>query len=80
MRLSRTEMFMLPLVLLGVAALALLAYRIVGFLGIGILGAMIALIAVRVDLEKASGLPAQRFTIHGEPPIGLKYRRSGVPC
>jgi len=59
---------MLPPILLGVAALALLAHRIVGFLGIGILGVLIAFIAVRVDLEKeaavesvwAAGLHAQQ--------------------
>jgi hypothetical protein len=68
MRLSRTEIFMLPLVLLGTGALAYFAHRLVGFLGVGILGVLIAFIAVRVDLEKeaavesvwAAGLYAQQ--------------------
>jgi hypothetical protein len=69
MRLSRTEIYALPLVLLGTGALAYSAYRIVGFLGIGILGVLIGFIAVRVDLEKegavgsgwAAGLYAQQL-------------------
>src|SRR5215471_3372323 len=68
MRLSRSEIYLLPIVLLGVGALAFLAHRIVGFLGIGILGVLIGFIAVRVDLEKegavgsgwAAGLYAQQ--------------------
>ena len=43
---------MLPLVLLAVGVLAYFAYRIVGFLGVGVLGVLIGFIAVRVDLEK----------------------------
>ena len=70
MHLLRTETFALPLVLLGVGALAYFAYRIVGFLGIGILGVLIGFIAVRVDLEKegavgsgwAAGLHAQQVS------------------
>jgi hypothetical protein len=54
-RLSRAEIYLLPPVLLGTGALAFLAYRIVGFLGIGILGVLIGFIAVRVDLEKDGG-------------------------
>src|SRR6266480_6668046 len=52
LRLSKTEIYMLPPVLLGVAALAFFAYRIVGFLGIGLLGLLIGFIAVQVDLDK----------------------------
>jgi hypothetical protein len=69
-RLSRTEIYVLPLVLLGVGALAYFAYRIVGFLGIGLLGVLVGFIAVRVDLEKegavgsgwAAGLHAQQVS------------------
>ena len=59
MRLSRTEIYMLPLVLVGVGALAYLAYRVVGFLGIGILGVLIGFIAVRVDLEKEGAVGSE---------------------
>jgi hypothetical protein len=51
-RLSRTEMYLLPPILFGVAALAFFAHRIVGFLGIGLLGLLIGFIAVQVDLDK----------------------------
>jgi hypothetical protein len=69
-RLSRSEIYALPLVLLGTGALAYFAYRIVGFLGIGLLGVLIGFIAVRVDLEKegavgselAAGLYAQQMS------------------
>ena len=47
---------MLPVVLLGVGALAFLAYRVVGFLGVGILGVLICFISVRVDLEKEGAI------------------------
>jgi len=52
LRLSRTEMYALPLVLLGVAALAFFAHQIVGFLGIGLLGVLIGFMAIQVDLDK----------------------------
>ena len=45
-------MYALPLVLLGVAALAFFAHQIVGFLGIGLLGVLIGFLAVQVDLDK----------------------------
>jgi hypothetical protein len=50
---------MLPIVLLGVGTLAFLAYRIVGFLGIGILGVLICFIAVRIDLEKEGAVGSE---------------------
>jgi hypothetical protein len=59
LRLSRTELYILPLVLLGVAALAFFAFRIVGFLGIGLLGVLIGFIAVRVDLEKEGAVGSE---------------------
>ena len=52
LRLSKTEIYMLPPVLLGVAALAFFAFQIVGFLGIGLLGLLIGFIAGQVDLDK----------------------------
>jgi hypothetical protein len=52
MRLARTEIYLLPAVLLGVLALAYAAFRIVGFLGVGMLGLLIGFIAVQIDLEK----------------------------
>jgi hypothetical protein len=58
-RLSRAEIFMLPPVLLATGALAFLAYRIVGSLGIGILGVLIGFIAVRVDLEKEGAVGSE---------------------
>jgi len=51
-RLSRTEVYVLPPILLGVTALAFFAHRIVGFLGIGLLGVLIGFLAVQVDLDK----------------------------
>jgi len=51
-RLSRTEVYVLPPILLGVAALAFFAHQIVGFLGIGLLGVLIGFLAVQVDLDK----------------------------
>jgi hypothetical protein len=59
LRLSKTEIYMLPLVLLGVATLAFFAFRIVGFLGIGLLGVLIGFIAVRVDLEKEGAVGSE---------------------
>jgi hypothetical protein len=53
LRLSKTEMYMLPPILLGVAVLAFFAHQIVGFLGIGLLGVLIGFLAVQVDLDKA---------------------------
>ena len=52
LRLSKTEIFMLPPILLGVAALAFFAFQIVGFLGIGLLGVLIGFIAMQVDLDQ----------------------------
>jgi len=52
LRLSKAEMYMLPPILLGVAALAYFAYQVVGFLGIGLLGVLVGFIAVQVDLDK----------------------------
>jgi hypothetical protein len=52
MRLSRTETYVLPLVLVATAALTTAIYRLVGFLGVGVLGLLIGFIAVRMDLEK----------------------------
>src|SRR5712692_8368222 len=52
LRLSKTEIYMLPPVMLGVAALAFFAFQIVGFLGIGLLGLLIGFIAGQVDLDK----------------------------
>ena len=52
LRLSKAEMYMLPPILLGVAALAYFAYKVVGFLGIGLLGVLVGFIAVQVDLDK----------------------------
>ena len=52
LRLSRTEIYLLPPILLGVAVLAFFAYRIVGFLGIALLGVLIGFIAVQVDIDK----------------------------
>jgi hypothetical protein len=65
-RLSRTEIYLLPPILLGVAALAFFAFQIVGFLGIGLVGLLIGFIAVQVDLDKEgvigpSVLHAQRM-------------------
>src|SRR5262245_20219331 len=56
MRLSKAEMYALPIVLLVTAGLALAAFRIVGFLGVGILGLLIGFIAVQVDLEKGGAI------------------------
>jgi hypothetical protein len=56
MRLSRTETYVLPLVLAATAALAFAIYRLVGFLGVGVLGLLIGFIAVRVDLEKEGAI------------------------
>ena len=72
MRLSRTETYVLPLVLAATVILALAIYRLVGFLGVGVLGLLIAFIAVRMDLEKdgaigsafSSHLYAQQMTAH----------------
>ena len=58
MRLSKSEMFLLPLALLGTAFLAYEAYRLVGFIGIGVLGLLIGVIAVQVDLEKGGAVGA----------------------
>ena len=51
-RLARTQIYLLPPILLGVAALAFFAFQILGFLGIGLLGLLIGFIAVQVDLDK----------------------------
>jgi hypothetical protein len=72
MRLSRTETYLLPLVLAAAAALAFVVYRLVGFLGVGVLGLLIGFIAVRMDLEKdgaigsafSSNLYVQQMTAH----------------
>ena len=67
MRLSRAEIYLLPPVLLGTGALAFLAYRIVGFLGIGILGVLIGFIAVRIDLEKEGAVGSEWAAgLHGQ--------------
>jgi len=51
LRLSKTEIFMLLPILLGVAVLAFFAFQIAGFLGIGMLGVLlIGFIAMQVDL------------------------------
>jgi len=64
----KTEIPMLCAVLTGAAALAYGAFKIAGFIGVGVLGLLIGFIAVRVELEKggavggdfASGLYAQQ--------------------
>ena len=62
LRLSKTEMYMLPPILLGVAVLAFFAHQIVGFLGIGLLGVLIGFLAVQVDLDKAGMIGPGSFT------------------
>jgi len=52
MRLTKAEIYFLPLVLIGTAGLVWVAYRLAGFIGIGVLGLLIGFIAVRMDLEK----------------------------
>src|SRR5262249_55425702 len=52
LRLSRTEMYMLLPILLGVGVLAFFAHPIVVFLGIRLLVVLIAFLAVQVDLDK----------------------------
>ena len=58
-RLSRTEIYLLPPILLEVAALAFFAFRIAGFVGIALLGVLIGFIAVRVDLEKEGAVGSE---------------------
>jgi hypothetical protein len=52
MRFTKTEIYLLPAVLLGALGLACAAFRIVGFLGVGVLGLLIGFIAAQIDLEK----------------------------
>ena len=56
MRLSRTDIYVLALVLAATAALTFAIHRLVGFLGVGVLGLLTAFIAVRMDLEKDSAI------------------------
>ena len=56
MRLSRTEIYLLAPVLLGTALAAWAAYRLGGFLAIGLLGLLTGFIAVRMDLEKEGAI------------------------
>ncbi len=52
MRFTRIDLALLP-VLLAVAFLIVLAsFRVVGFLGLGILGTLAAFVVVRLDLER----------------------------
>jgi hypothetical protein len=72
MRLSRTETYVLPLVLAATVVLAFVIYRLVGFLGVSVLGLLIGFIAVRMNLEKdgaigsafSSNLYVRQMTAH----------------
>src|SRR5947207_15912361 len=91
LRLSKTEIFMLPPILLGVAALAFFAFQIVGFLGIGLLGVLIGFIAMQVDLDQEGVIgpgvlhaqqmmARQNASRRSERPIGAKCSLSPVLC
>ena len=66
MRLSRTEIVLLPVLLLGTAGLAYEAYRVVGFLGIGVLGLLIGFIAVQVDLERGGAVGGSQTQLYAQ--------------
>ncbi|WP_230530598.1 hypothetical protein [Microvirga roseola] len=52
MRMTRTDWILLPILVGVLAGIALGAFLIVGFLGLGILGLIIGVIVQRVELEK----------------------------
>ena len=66
MRLSRTEIVLLPVLMLGTVALAYEGYRLVGFLGIGTLGLLIGFIAVQVDLEKGGAVGGSQTQLYAQ--------------
>ena len=71
MRSQRTDLWLSALSALAGLVLGLLAFRLAGFLGVGILGLLIGFIAVRIDLEKegavsgpfSTGLYAQQIAM-----------------
>src|SRR5262245_58412514 len=75
MRFSKIEMCILFGVMLGAAALAYTAFQILGFLGIALLGLLIAFVAVQADLHKefgdaghyAAGVYARQVMIRQNP-------------
>jgi len=69
MRMTRVDWILLPFLIAVVAAVALGAFLLVGFLGLGVLGLIIGVMAQRIELEKdgavsnymATSLYAQQF-------------------
>jgi hypothetical protein len=52
MRMTRVDWFLLPVIVAVLAGVALGAFLLAGFLGLGVLGLIIGVMAQRIELEK----------------------------
>jgi hypothetical protein len=52
MRMTRVDWFLLPVVVAILAGVAFVAFLLAGFLGLGVLGLIVGVIAQRIELEK----------------------------
>jgi hypothetical protein len=52
MRMTRVDWFLLPILVAALAGIALGAFLLAGFLGLGVVGLIIGVMAQRIELEK----------------------------
>jgi hypothetical protein len=62
LRLSRTDVILLPFVVIGLAGLVYVAFRTLGFLGLAILGLITGIIAVNVEMQQGGPIGSVQAT------------------
>ena len=72
---SRLDWVLLPIMVMGGVAATVVAFRYLGFLGIGILGLLTGLVAVNVDLQRGWPIGPARLNMHADR-LGAEERMS----